>query len=153
MPRIWLQEARLSAGYLNRAKAAAVIPLSPEALGRHERGEREVSPADAVVYARGYGNGGVLVHYCAECPVGRAAGKRVTKRDFPFATLRLDRRLRRTCEIADLIGSIAEREAPCPETRQTYDAASRRLRDLEEAIADYTLAASAQGMEKSRARG
>ena len=78
-PPSYLREARLKAGYESRMVASNVVPYSPETIGRHERGDVEMEPADALVYAQCYKNPGILPHYCADCPVGKAMGKKADK--------------------------------------------------------------------------
>ena len=49
-PPAYLREARVKAGYVSRGTASIAVPYSPETIGRHERGEVDLTPADAVVY-------------------------------------------------------------------------------------------------------
>lgn len=70
-PPEYLREARIRAGYVNRGTAAMVVPYSPETIGRHERGDIEMEPEDAVVYADCYNEPGIMARYCATCPVGQ----------------------------------------------------------------------------------
>ena len=53
-PPAYLREARVKAGYVSRGTASIAVPYSPETIGRHERGEVDLTPADAVVYAERY---------------------------------------------------------------------------------------------------
>lgn len=53
-PPAYLREARVKAGYVSRGTASIAVPYSPETIGRHERGEVDLTPADAVVYAESY---------------------------------------------------------------------------------------------------
>ena len=49
----YLRQARLRAGCSSRGTATLKVPYSPETIGRHERGEVPVEPAEALLYARG----------------------------------------------------------------------------------------------------
>ena len=73
-PLEFLREARIAAGYVSRGTASTAVPFSPETIGRHERGDIEMEPEDAVTYAESYKRPEVLLHYCATCPVGRKLG-------------------------------------------------------------------------------
>lgn len=70
-PPEYLREARSRAGYANRVAASMAVPFSPETIGRHERGDVQITPEDAVLYSERYGSQAILVQYCADCPVGR----------------------------------------------------------------------------------
>ena len=47
-PPAYLREARSRAGYANRVAASMAVPFSPETIGRHERGDVEMEPEDAI---------------------------------------------------------------------------------------------------------
>jgi len=127
------------------------VPYSQETIGRHERGEVPVFPNDAIVYAKGYGQGDILIRHCAECPVGRMTGRQATDRDLPFATLRLTHRLRKAAkEIADTLEAVADDGVIDQEERPLFDAALESLKELGETISDLVLYAATQGIEKSR---
>ena len=70
------------------------VPFSPETIGRHERGDVQMTPEDAVLYSERYGCQSLLLQYCADCPVGKMTGKAATERPLPFATLRVRRMLK-----------------------------------------------------------
>jgi len=69
-----LSEARKRAGYNSREIASTHVPWSPEAIGRHERGEAGVGPNGALIYADCYGAPEILTGYCEDCPIGRRMG-------------------------------------------------------------------------------
>lgn len=92
-PPAYLREARSRAGYANRVAASMAVPFSPETIGRHERGDVEMEPEDVILYSEKYRDPSILVHYCADCPIGKRTGKAVTDRPLPFATLRVSRML------------------------------------------------------------
>ena len=93
-PAGYLREARLLAGYDSRMAAAMEVPYSEYTLGLHERGQAYVKPTDAITYAKHYDCPGILLYYCATCPIGKETGKQVVYRDLPHATLRFTRRLK-----------------------------------------------------------
>ena len=68
----------MRAGFVSRGTASTVVPYSPETIGRHERGDVEMEPEDALVYAECYQSPDILPRYCATCPVGRAIGRTAT---------------------------------------------------------------------------
>ena len=59
-PPAYLREARMRAGFVSRGTAATVVPYSPETIGRHERGDVEMEPEDALVYAERYQSPDIL---------------------------------------------------------------------------------------------
>jgi len=147
----YLKEARLAAGYPNRGTASTGVPYSPETIGRHERGEIPVLPEDVLVYAKGYGRGDILIRHCAECPIGRVIGRRVTDRELPFATLRLIHQLNKAAKgIAETLEAIAYDGVVDADERPVFNASIESLKELGETIADLVLYAATQGIEKSR---
>lgn len=74
----------MRAGFVSRGTASTVVPFSPETIGRHERGDVEMEPEDALVYAECYQSPDILPRYCATCPVGRAIGRTATDRPLPM---------------------------------------------------------------------
>ena len=81
----------MRAGFVSRGTASTVVPYSPETIGRHERGDVEMEPEDALVYAECYQSPDILPRYCATCPVGRAIGRTATDRPLAHATLKVRR--------------------------------------------------------------
>ena len=73
------------------------VPFSPETIGRHERGDVQMTPEDAVLYSERYGCQSLLLQYCADCPVGKMTGKAATERPLPFATRSEERRVGKEC--------------------------------------------------------
>ena len=69
-----LAEARKRAGYISREVAADHVPWSPQAIGRHERGEAVVGPHGALIYADCYDAPEILTGYCQSCPIGDRMG-------------------------------------------------------------------------------
>ena len=59
-PPAYLREARMRAGFVSRGTASTVVPYSPETIGRHERGDVEMEPEDALVYAECYQSPDIL---------------------------------------------------------------------------------------------
>jgi hypothetical protein len=106
-----------------------------------------MEPEDAVVYARCYDRPGLLRRYCAECPVGKQMGVKVTDRDLPFATLRVRRLIDDGQEVADRLEEIAFDGVIDPSEREDFSRALDYLRRLEESIADIILL----GLENGKA--
>ena len=50
----------MRAGFVSRGTASTVVPYSPETIGRHERGDVEMEPEDALVYAECYQSPDIL---------------------------------------------------------------------------------------------
>lgn len=94
-------------GFVSRGTAATVVPYSPETIGRHERGDVEMEPEDALVYAECYQSPDILPRYCATCPVGRAIGRTATDRPLAHATLRVRRLIEDGQDVADRLEEIA----------------------------------------------
>lgn len=73
-PPICLREARKRAGIATIEMASQHVPWSPEAIGRHERGDVEITPNHIVIYANEYRAPELLQGYCAGCPIGKHTG-------------------------------------------------------------------------------
>lgn len=97
----------MRAGYVSRGTASATVPFSPETIGRHERGDVEMTPDDAVTYAEFYRSPDILLRYCAGCPVGQKMGRSATDRELPLATLRIRRLIANGMDVANRLEEIA----------------------------------------------
>jgi len=106
--RTYLKNARLTAGYASRRTAAKTMPFRHDTIGRHERGEMQLSPEDMVAYAKHYRRKDILLRYCMECPVGRTNGFTVTERDLATVILRLTKELRKAASKDGLIERLEE---------------------------------------------
>lgn len=149
----YLRQARLKAGCANRGTATLKVPYSPETIGRHERGEVPVEPADAVQYAEGYKSPDILIRYCADCPVGRQTGRTATDRPLPFATLRVSRMIDDAQQVADRLEKIAFDGVIDDAEREDFNNALAFLRQLEETITDMILLGASTGIEKAAPAG
>lgn len=145
----YLREARMKAGCANRGTATLKVPYSQETIGRHERGEVPVEPADAVVYAKGYQSPDILLRFCADCPVGRSTGRTVTDRPLPFATLRVSRMIDDAQKVADRLEEIAFDGVIDHAEQEDFANALNFLRKLEETITDMILLGMTAGIEKA----
>lgn len=145
----YLREARLRAGYASRGTAAMAVPFSQETIGRHERGEVTMEPEDAIIYAKGYNAPELLVHYCADCPVGQCMGKNATERPLPFATLRVSRMIADGRSIADRLEEIAFDGTIDETERADFAKALTYLRTLEETIQDMLLLGCTAGIQNA----
>ena len=142
-PPEYLREARSRAGYANRVAASMAVPFSPETIGRHERGDVQMTPEDAVLYSERYGCQSLLLQYCADCPVGRMTGKAATERPLPFATLRVRRMLKEAVQVADTLEEIAYDGVIDDTEREDFAKALDFLRELENTINDMLLVGGA----------
>lgn len=141
-----LREARITAGYASRDTASTVVPASPETVGRHERGDVPVTPADAVMYAQAYRRPDILVRYCAGCPVGRQLRDAPKDREFALAAMRLNTRLEKAPQIAAQMKAIADDGSICEQERQTFISMLRESTDIVRAIDEITLWALTDGI-------
>lgn len=146
--RAYLREARVRAGFVSRGTASTAVPFSPETIGRHERGDVEMTPEDAVTYAEFYQSPDILPRYCAGCPVGRKLGKSATDRELPHATLRIRRLMAEGQAVANRLEEIAFDGVIDPSERNDFADALAFLRKLEESISDIMLI----GLEKGEGR-
>lgn len=152
-PPEYLREARSRAGYANRVAASMAVPFSPETIGRHERGDVQISPEDAVLYSERYGSQALLVQYCADCPVGRMTGKQATERPLPFATLRVRRMLKEAITWADTLEEIAFDGVIDETEREDFAKALSFLRELENTISDMLLIGSKEEAAPAPGKG
>lgn len=146
-PPEYLRAARLRAGFVSRGTATTAVPFSPETIGRHERGDIELGPEDAVTYADCYKSPDILHRYCATCPVGRRIGRTVTDRPLPHAALRVRRLIADAQAVADRLEQIAFDGVIDDTERADFENALTFLHQLEEGINDIILCG--QGNEKA----
>lgn len=138
-PPEYLREARVEAGYVSRSTAAMAVPFSPETIGRHERGDVEMEPEDAVIYAECYKSPALLHRYCATCPVGSKIGRTATDRSLPLATLRVRRMMMEGQAVADRLEEIAFDGVIDQSEQAAFREALDFLRKLEASISDIIL--------------
>ena len=119
--------------------ATTVVPYSKEAIGRHERGEVEIEPEDAIVYADSYRDPSILMRYCASCPVGKRIGRTATDRQLPLATLRVRRLIDDAQDVADRLEEIAFDGVIDEAERDDFRKALEFLQQLEASISDIIL--------------
>lgn len=141
-PPEYLREARLRAGYASRGTASVAVPFSPETIGRHERGDVDMEPEDALIYAKVYKSPDILPRYCATCPVGKAMGKTADSLPLPFATLRVSRLIDEAQDVADSLERIAFDGKITPDEIQDFERNVKFLRQLAESIESICLIAS-----------
>lgn len=138
-PPEYLREARVRAGYISRGTATTAVPFSQETIGRHERGDVELEPEDAVTYAECYKSPDILHRYCATCPVGQRIGRTATDRPLPHATLRIRRLIVDAQSVAERLEQIAFDGVIDDTERADFENALSFLRQLEEGINDIIL--------------
>lgn len=146
-PLEFLREARIAAGYVSRGTASTAVPFSPETIGRHERGDVDMEPQDAITYAECYQRPEVLIHYCANCPIGIKMGRKTKELELPHATLRIRRLIADGQEVADRLEEIAFDGIIDDSERTEFTAALQFLRQLEQSIMDIILI----GLENGKA--
>ena len=129
----------MRAGFVSRGTASTVVPFSPETIGRHERGDVEMEPEDALVYAECYQSPDILPRYCATCPVGRAIGRTATDRPLAHATLRVRRLIEDGQDVADRLEEIAFDGVIDASERTDFMEALDFLRKLEGYIAEISV--------------
>lgn len=125
------------------------VPFSPETIGRHERGDVEMEPEDVILYSEKYRDPSILVHYCADCPIGKRTGKAVTDRPLPFATLRVTRMLDEAQQIADRLEDIAFDGQIDAGEKADFENALAFLRELDQTINDMLLLGMRVGMAEA----
>ena len=101
-----------------------------------------MEPADALVYAQCYKNPGILPHYCADCPVGKAMGKKAYKLPLPFATLRVSHLIDEAQDVADSLERIAFDGKITPDEVAAFDRNVQFLRRLAESIESICMIAA-----------
>ena len=147
-PPAYLREARTKAGCANRVAASMLVPFSPETIGRHERGDVTMEPEDAMLYAEKYRAPGILIRYCADCPIGKATGRDVTDRPLPHAALRIRRMVKEAQQVADQLEEIAFDGVIDDAERDDFARAMSFLRDLEKTISDIILVGINAGIKE-----
>lgn len=123
------------------------VPFSPETIGRHERGDVQITPEDAILYSERYGTKSILAQYCADCPVGRMTGRTATERPLPFAALRVRRMLSEGLQWAGRLEEIAFDGVIDETEREDFARALEYLRKLETTISDILLLGMNAGIE------
>ena len=135
----WLKSARLEAGYASRGTAATAVHYSPETIGRHERGEVPVSPADILRYSKAYGSPEILFRYCSQCPIGKQMGQNVNDRPLAESAMRLEVMVEDAQKIADRLTRIAFDGIIDPGEQEDFDKSIAFLRSLKITVDDMLL--------------
>ncbi|MBQ8835497.1 MAG: helix-turn-helix domain-containing protein, partial [Oscillospiraceae bacterium] len=135
----WLKSARLEAGYASRGTAATAVHYSPETIGRHERGEVPVSPADVIRYSQAYGSPDILFRYCSQCPVGQFSGQKVKDRPLAESAMRLEVMVEDAQKIADILSRIAFDGIIDSTEQADFDKSIAFLRNLKITVDDMLL--------------
>lgn len=106
----WLREARRAKGYQNVGQAGLATHRSPEAVGRHERGDVPLQMADVIEYAQAYDSPTLLMAFCSECAIRQELfGAREQHFDsLPVTVIRMANRLRRAAAHADQLALIMD---------------------------------------------
>lgn len=141
-----LRESRKQAKYVSRNTASADLPMSPETIGRHERGEVRVTPEDVIIYAKGYDSPDLLLRYCNECPIGVLIRPKLNDKDLPWATLRISQRLQKAADIACLLENIADDGVITVDELPDVEKVFLFLKDVEAASGELQLYLLSQGI-------
>lgn len=142
-----LREARRSAGNESIIAAARKTKRSPEAVGRHERGEVNLHPQDVIQYAEAYGSPDLLIRYCGECPIYRTLNANSPMdRDLPWGALKLSTRLNRAASFAMLLEQIADDGKIDNHELPEFKSVVAFLQEINEASRDLFLYAMSAGI-------
>lgn len=146
-----LMEARIAAGYPNRDLAEMAVPFAASTIGRHERGDMALQPADIVAYATGYHSSVLPMLYCRNiCPIGRQQYEVLQERELSLLTLRIGSRIKKTLRQMDRLEEIAEDDRVDPGERAEFDAIVSQIRGLREAVDEMELYALTLQNKKGR---
>ena len=136
----YLMDARIEAGYPNRELAEMAVPFAASTIGRHERGEVQVQPADIVVYAAGYHAPALPMQYCRNiCPIGRQKYEVLEERELSLLTLRINSRIKKTLRQMDRLEEIADDDRVDTDERQEFDSIVSQIRGLRDAVDEMEL--------------
>lgn len=105
-----LREARKAKGFSSAGQASTVVPYSPETIGRHERGETQLSMDDVMTYSDLYSDPSLLMVYCSGCKIrSKIMGDdRTMPLGVPLSALRISNRLRNAAGIAEELADILD---------------------------------------------
>lgn len=131
---MYLIEARRRAGFSSRGIATIEVPLSPETIGRHERGESPMTPEDALMYAKHYNAPDLPLRYCAACIIGKKIGQTAEDISLPQAVLRVRFLSAQISTLVQTLEAIAFDGQIDAEERPLYDAAMKQLMQLRGSI-------------------
>jgi hypothetical protein len=140
MANEYLVQARIAAGYPNRELAEMAVPFAASTIGRHERGDMPLQPADIVAYAAGYRAPALLMLYCRNtCPIGRQQYELLQERELSLLTLRIGSRIKKTLRRMDRLEEIAEDDRVDSGERAEFDSIVAQIRGLREAVDEMEL--------------
>lgn len=142
----YLREARLQAGCVNRGTATTKVPYSPETIGRHERGEVQVTPTDALIYAQGYEKPEILIRYCSDCPIGRKIRPEVQDDELSHIILQLLNRAPKMMSMITRLGEITDDKKIDNEESADFEKVMAYLDDWARVTGTFQLWAMSQGL-------
>lgn len=143
----------MKAGFVSRGTASMTVPYSPETIGRHERGDVDLSPEDAVTYAECYKAPDIMYRYCSDCPVGRRIGRKANDRPLAQATLRIRHLIAEGMDVANRLEAIAFDDQIDASEKEDFNEALVFLRRLDESINDIILIGLGNGKAAPGATG
>jgi hypothetical protein len=136
----FLIQARQQAGYPNRETAEAAVPFASSTIGRHERGEAPLQPADILAYAAGYRAPELPMLYCRNvCPIGCELHGDLQDRELSSLTLRVGTRIKKALRRLDRLEEIAEDDRVDAAERKEFDAIVAEIRSMRAAIDEIEL--------------
>lgn len=124
-----LKTARTAAGFATREQTYG-IPLSITSIGRHERGEKEVTASDVMMYAECYNAPELMVQYCCTaCPIGRRS-QPLSGRSVALLSVRLYNILRSVSDQAERLMRIADDDVVDATERDEFDRIVVQVKNL-----------------------
>ena len=147
----YLLQARIAAGYPSRELAEGAVPFAASTIGRHERGEIMIHPADALAYAKGYRAPDLPLVYCrTSCPIGCQLYGDLQERDLSMLTLRIGSRIKKALRQMDRLEEIAEDDHVDTAEREEFNSIVGQIRGLKEAVEEMELYALRLQNKKTR---
>ncbi len=147
----YLAQARIQAGYPNRELAESAVHFAASTIGRHERGEAPLQPADILAYAAGYHAPELPMIFCRNvCPIGCSRYEDLQERELSALTLRVSIRLKKAIKQMDRLEEIAEDDRVDANERQEFDRIIEQIRSLREVVDEAELYAMRIRNNKTR---
>lgn len=147
-----LREARRAKGYQNFGQAGIATHRSPEAVGRHERGDVPLQMADAIEYADAYESPEILMAYCGECAIRKELFGEQEKRadSLPQIVIRVSNRLKMAGEHAETLTRIMDDGKVETEERNDLLSTLDFLQEIETTWRDLMTACMSIGLVRTK---
>jgi len=150
-----LREARKAKGFSSAGQASTVVPYSPETIGRHERGETQLSMDDVMTYSELYSDPSLLMVYCSGCKIRAAimGDDNTMPLGVPISALRISNRLRNAANIAEELATILDDGMITDDEIPNLASILRYLRQIEETTRELVYGCMCTGLfEKVKKR-